>query len=216
MVGYDVKVSSLLKRRLSGPARRLKLIEAATLVFASKGYDGATVEEIAFAGSVTKPVVYDHFASKQEIFAAAIEKIRDHLLEMGRAAISKENAPDGKLIAAISVFFDLVQHHPESARVLLISSKAPSSIADLCRRIQGEATAGIAQIMRMNSASQGKRSERQWYLKAEFAKKGMHGLAEWWLEHPDVPRTEIEEAISSTLTAGIHGTNKHPRTDKLK
>lgn len=192
-----------IRKRLSGPERRLKLIQAAIHVFAQKGYEGASVEEIAAAAFVTKPVLYDHFSSKEEIFTAAIEQIRDGLLERGKAAIARGTTPGKQLKAAISVFFDLVEDDPCAARVLLISSKAPAPIADICRRVQAGATRGIAQIIRSHSPPGAADADRQWFLKAEFTKKGMHGLAEWWLEHPGIPRSEIEEALFGILKKGI-------------
>jgi AcrR family transcriptional regulator len=196
-------VSTSARKRLSGPDRRLRLIKAAIDVFSCKGYEGASVEEVARAASVTKPVLYDHFSSKEEIFAAAIEQIRDGLLQRGQASVARETTPGKKLRAAISVFFDLVEDDPCAARVLLISSKAPAPSADICRRIQAAATSGIAQIMRSHSPSGACDSDRQLFLKAEFTKKGMHGLAEWWLEHPKVPRSEIEEALFGILKKGL-------------
>jgi AcrR family transcriptional regulator len=191
------------RKRLSGPERRARLIEAAIHVFAHHGYDGASVEEIAGKASVTKPVLYDHFSSKEAIFTAAIELIRDGLLQRGKAAVARENTRGKQLKAAISVFFDLVEGDPCAARVLLISSKAPAPIADICRRVQEAATRGIVQIMRSHSTSGEVDSDEHWYLKAEFTKKGMHGLAEWWLEHPKTPRSEIEKALFSILKKGV-------------
>lgn len=197
-------MTARIKRRLSGSERRLRLIRAAIDVFGQKGYERASVEQIASAASVTKPVLYDHFSSKEEIFVAAIEQIRDGLLERGKAAIAMGTTPGKQLKAAISVFFDLVEDDPRAARVLLISSKAPSPIADVCRRVQSAATSGIAQIMRSHSSSGAGESDQQWFLKAEFTKKGMHGLAEWWLEHPNTPRTEVEAALFGILKKGVN------------
>lgn len=196
-------MSTKIRKRLSGPERRIRLIQAAIKVFSGKGYEGASVQEIARAASVTKPVLYDHFSSKEELFVAAIEQIRDGLLQRGNAAVSRESTQGKRLRAAISVFFDLVENDPSGARVLLISSNAPASIADICRRIQAAATSGIVQIMRSRSSSGAGDSERQSFLKAEFTKKGMHGLAEWWLEHPDVPRSEIDESLFGILKRGV-------------
>ena len=194
---------SKTRRRLSGPERRLKLIEAAIKVFSLKGYEGASVEEVAKAASVTKPVLYDHFSSKEEIFLASIEQIRDGLLRKGKDAIAREKTPRKQLKAAISVFFDLVQDDPCAARVLLISSKSPALIAGTCHRIQEAATRGIAEIMRSHSSSESGDSEWRWFLKAEFTKKGMHGLAEWWLDHPNIPRSEVEGALFGILKKGV-------------
>jgi AcrR family transcriptional regulator len=196
-------VKARIKKRLSGPERRLRLIRAAIDVFSREGYEGATVEGIAGAASVTKPVLYDHFSSKEEVFAAAIEQIRDGLLQSGKAAMARESTPGKRLRAAISVFFDLVEDDPSAARVLLISSKAPPPIATICRRVQADATIGIAQIMRSHSSSNAPETDRQLFLKAEFTKKGMHGLAEWWLENSSVPRSEIEQVLFRFLKRGV-------------
>jgi AcrR family transcriptional regulator len=114
-----------MRKRLSGAKRRIRLIFAAIEVLSEKGYEGASVEEIAGTASVTKPVLYDHFSSKQEIFVAAIEQILDDLLQKGNAAITGEKTPGKQLRATISVFFDLVERDPCAARGLLISSKVP-------------------------------------------------------------------------------------------
>ncbi len=193
-----------IKRRLPGPERRERLIQAAIKVFSRSGYDGSSVEEISRTASVTKPVLYDHFSSKEKIFEAAVEQIRDGLLRKGEAALARENTPSKRLRASISVFFDLVEHDPDAARVLLISSKSLPAIQNICGRVQSAATFGIARIMKSNESSANTPvSEQQWFLRAEFTKKGMHGLAEWWLEHPEVARADIEEALFGILKNGL-------------
>ena len=81
--------------------------------------------------------------------------------------------------------------------------ESPVPIRDICRRVQATATNDIAQIMRQHSSSLAADSDHRWFLKAEFTKKGMHGLAEWWLEHPKVPCSEVEEAHFGVLNDGI-------------
>lgn len=192
--------------RLRGPERRLKLIEAAIQVFSTKGYENASMEEIAAHGFVTKPVLYDHFKSKEAVFVAAAESIRDDLLDRGQRAIAKERTLRKRVRVAISTFFDFVEEEPGAARFLIISSKSPAPVADICRKLQAQATQGIAALMRSNGgggSNSSSISERQWFLKAEFTKKGMHGLAEWWLDHPNVRRAEVEKAVFEILRKGV-------------
>ena len=70
------------RRRLSAAARREVIERAATEVFAEHGYAGASIDEIARRSGVTPPVVYDHFASKLDLFTRLLERTRDELLEM--------------------------------------------------------------------------------------------------------------------------------------
>jgi len=204
-VGYDVKVIKKKQSRLRGAERRLKLIEAAVEVFSKKGYENATMDEIAAQGFVTKPVLYDHFKSKEAIFVAAAESTRDDLLTRGQRAIAKERTYSKRLQVAISTFFEFVEDQPGAARFLMMSSKPPAPVADICRQLQAQATMGIAALMRSNAratSNSSSISEQQWFLKAEFTKKGMHGLAEWWLDHPDVSRAEVEMVIFEVLSKG--------------
>ena len=192
-------------KRLTGPERRKKLIHAAIEVFAQKGYELATVDEIAALASVTKPVLYDHFDSKEAVFIESISVIRDELLARGRHAISQQTASSQRLKAAISAFFDFIVERPSAARVLIMGSKGTPLVEQACRRVQADAIKAIASIMKANAPAfaNSRQEEQTWFLKAEFVKKGMHGLAEWWLDHPKTPRADIEIALVEVLRKGV-------------
>src|SRR5215510_4025261 len=61
------------RKRLTAVERRAVIAAAATEVFAERGYHGASIEEIAKRSEVTPPVVYDHFASKQDLYRSLLE-----------------------------------------------------------------------------------------------------------------------------------------------
>jgi AcrR family transcriptional regulator len=65
----------------------------ATEVFAERGYQGASIDEIARRSGVSAPVVYDHFASKQDLFQRLLVRTRDELLAMWREPWSRTNRP---------------------------------------------------------------------------------------------------------------------------
>ena len=80
--------------RLSASARREQLLDVALQVFARQGYHGASMNDVADAAGVTKPVVYQHFDSKRELYLALLDEVGARLL----TAISKATAgaTDGK------------------------------------------------------------------------------------------------------------------------
>lgn len=61
--------------RLKAPERRQQLVEVATLLFAERGFDATTTAAIAAAASVSEPILYRHFRSKQELFAHIIDEV---------------------------------------------------------------------------------------------------------------------------------------------
>jgi AcrR family transcriptional regulator len=80
--------------RLSAPARREQILEVALEVFGRAGYHGASMNDVADAAGVTKPVLYQHFDSKRELYLALLDEVGNRLL----SAIAKAtaDAPDGK------------------------------------------------------------------------------------------------------------------------
>ena len=193
------------KKRLSSSDRKDKIIDAAVGLFARKGYEATSIDEVATKAGITKPVVYDHFESKAQLFIAILELVRDDLLRRGAAVVIRTPNREERLRGTIGAFLDFVQEQPERARVLIIGSKGAPSITEACRDVQAQATLGIAQLIRSQRVRfrSSAKQDRLVLLTAEFVKKGMHGLAEWWLDHPGIPRKEVESALIEILMRGL-------------
>src|SRR3954452_9204799 len=73
-------MSDLTRQRLEPAVRRRLIEEAATRLFAQRGYLSTTVEEIVRAAGVTKPMLYRHFESKRDLCVALLERYRDQLV----------------------------------------------------------------------------------------------------------------------------------------
>jgi AcrR family transcriptional regulator len=80
-----VAMTSRAQKRVSAAQRRAKILEAAVRAFAAKGYNDTSMDRIAALAKVSKPVLYDHFASKQALFLSVLESIRDDLIARGRS-----------------------------------------------------------------------------------------------------------------------------------
>src|SRR5215475_2421457 len=94
--------------RLPRTARRAQLLAAAQDVFVANGYHAAAMDEIAERAGVSKPVLYQHFPGKLELYLALLETHVDELVERVRTAM--ESTTDNKLRvnAAVAAFFDFV------------------------------------------------------------------------------------------------------------
>src|SRR5256885_17006322 len=68
------------RRRLSRDERRAQILDAAAGVFAERGYEATSIDEVAEAAGISKPVIYDHFDSKKDLHIALIDKQTDDLL----------------------------------------------------------------------------------------------------------------------------------------
>ena len=101
---------------MTGAERRQQLLDIARALFAEKGFDGTSIEEIAHRAEVSKPVVYEHFGGKEGIYAVVVDREMHYLLDLVVSALS-----DG---------------HPrellEQAAVALLSTSTPALTASGC------------------------------------------------------------------------------------
>lgn len=193
-------MKSSTKKRMTAPERRASILAAALTEFARSGYEGASMEMIATASGISKPVLYDHFPSKQHLFEAALASVRDQLLALGTKATCMPDDNAGMFRAAIAGFFTFVETHPDATRVLLLVPHGATESLEASRAVQKGASAGIATFLRPMLAA---RTTQDIEAAAEFLKRGLHALAEWWLDHPDVPIAHMIELGTALAWSGI-------------
>ena len=107
--------------RLPRTARRAQLLDAAQDVFAANGYHAAAMDEIAERAGVSKPVLYQHFPGKLELYMALLEIHVDELIE--RVTDAMESTTDNKLRVqnAVSAYFDFVDGESQAYRLVFES-----------------------------------------------------------------------------------------------
>src|ERR1700677_4714523 len=108
-----------LPRRRPANERRTRILAGAMRVFAERGYEGASMTEIARAGGVTAAVIYDHFASKQELHGALLEGQTDALLaHVGGAVGSAGPESEQRMRVGVDAFFEFVEVNPFAWRLI--------------------------------------------------------------------------------------------------
>ena len=120
-------------QRLSGAARRAQLIEIGRAVFAERGYEACSVEEIAERAKVSKPIVYEHFGGKEGLYAVVVDREIEHIVSRITAAIT-EGSPRERLEQAVMAYLSYVSECPEGFAILLRdapSSKRPGEMPSL-------------------------------------------------------------------------------------
>jgi AcrR family transcriptional regulator len=105
-------------KRLPAAARRAQLIDVGRSVFAERGYEATSVEEIAERARVSKPIVYEHFGGKEGLYAVVVDREVEHVLSSIVEAVGS-GAPRERLEQAALAFLVYVQERPEGFAVLL-------------------------------------------------------------------------------------------------
>jgi AcrR family transcriptional regulator len=137
-----------MSSRLSAPARREQILDVALEVFGRAGYHGASMNDVADAAGVTKPVLYQHFDSKRELFRALLEEVGNRML----SAIAKAtaDAPDGKSQTqrGFRAYFRWVAEDRDEFKLLYSSgTRRDDEFRDVIRRITDQAASAIAPLI---------------------------------------------------------------------
>lgn len=157
---------------------------------------------IAAGAGITKPVLYDHFASKEALFETLLCSIRDDLLAKGRAIGQSSASDEHRFRSAVDAFFAFVEGQPDAAKILLIVPQGNPVTLKLSRDVQRGATAAISRLLKSCLPA-----GRTWQYEAagEFLKEGLHALAKWWLSHPGPSRDDIVDVVMKACWRGFRG-----------
>ena len=122
------------KQRLSGAERRVQLMEVGRAVFASNGYEAASIEEIAQKAGVSKPIVYEHFGAKEGLYAAIVDREMDNLVARVSEGIA-QGSPRKRFEAAVTAFMTYAKDEPAGFAVLTRDSPNDEARRGLTRVI---------------------------------------------------------------------------------
>jgi AcrR family transcriptional regulator len=194
------------RRRLSGAARRELIEQAATRVFAERGYAGASIDEIARRSEVSPPVVYDHFASKLALFTRLLERTRDELLAMWVKELAGEDPTQLRMERAFGAWARYVEQNRFASRMYFQEATGDPQARAAHRAIQAQGRAALAAILGREPGAEriaGGGDPEALEMAAEVMRAGLAGLAIWWDEHPHVPRERIVETTMNVLWTGF-------------
>ncbi len=105
-------------QRMPRAQRRAQLLDAALTIFVSKGYHAAAMEDIAAEAGVSKPVLYQHFPGKLELYLALLETQCDRLEAMVLEALDASATHEERVYATVRAFFDFVADEGGAFRLI--------------------------------------------------------------------------------------------------
>lgn len=202
------------RKRMTAQARREVIERAATEVFAQRGYHGASIDEIARRSGVSPPVVYDHFASKQELHRRLLERHRDELLALWREHLFNEDPAELRIPRALDAWAGYVEAHPYAARMFFRETTGEPAVQAIHREVQAEAGVALGAILAREPGSEniaGSADAEALEMAAEVMRSGLAGLALWWSEHPHVSRQQIVATAVNVIWIGFERVRRGER-----
>lgn len=137
-------------RRLPAERRRLQLLSVALDLFGTRGYHATSMEDIAERAGVTKPVLYQHFPSKSELYRELVESVGNELLETVTSDATAESAPFARVLAGFRAYFRFVGEHTAAFQLLFGGGARQSDeFAEAVGRVErsiAETIAGLIEV----------------------------------------------------------------------
>lgn len=189
------------RRRVSKEARRAKLIAAAQAVFSDVGYSGATMELIAAHDGVTRSLLYEHFASIDELYLECHRSAREEMQRrVFEATVAADANLEDQLRAGLFAYFRFVEERPDCFELLYGTAGAGGRLAGETAELRFMTAEAIAALVIAAAPS----------IPHEEASGAAHiisGAAEqltrWWHRHDDVSIERLVDGLMSVMWPGL-------------
>ncbi|GAB7181116.1 TetR/AcrR family transcriptional regulator [Kitasatospora sp. Ki12] len=194
--------------RLPRSARREQLLGAAQEVFVAQGYHAAAMDDIADRAGVSKPVLYQHFPGKLELYLALLDKHCDALVESTRDALSTTTDNKQRVANTMEAYFNYVSSESGAFRLVFESdlTNEPAVRERVERASEASATLVSKVIQEDTDLPEAE---------SKLLAAGVCGLAQitarYWLSQGlEIPRDEAVRLVASLSWRGLKGFPMHP------
>jgi AcrR family transcriptional regulator len=193
---------------MTGKERREQLIDVGRRLFAERGFEGTSVEEIATKAGVSKPVVYEHFGGKEGLYAVVVDREMQQLLDMVTSALTGGH-PRELLEQAAFALLDYIEQSTDGFRILVRDSPVAQSTGSFASLISDIATQ-VEHILVAEFKQRGYEAKHA-PLYAQML-VGMVALTgQWWLDVRKPRKADVAAHLVNLAWNGLSGLEQKPR-----
>jgi AcrR family transcriptional regulator len=194
-----------MSARLPAAERRRQLLDVALGVFAGQGFHRTSMNDVADAAGVTKPVLYQHFSSKRSLYLELLDDVGGRLLALIAKATAEADSPREQVHRGFAAYFRFVAAHPHAFTLLFgRGARQEDDFTDAVRRVEASIAEAIAPLIDVDVDAGHKR----------VLAYGLVGLAEGtsrhWVEDgleldPDL----LAERVAALAWGGLRSIDRH-------
>ncbi|MCW2599559.1 MAG: TetR family transcriptional regulator [Frankiales bacterium] len=194
---------------MTGKERREQLLDVGRTLFAERGYDGTSVEEIASRAGVSKPVVYEHFGGKEGLYAVVVDREVQQLLDMFSTALSGES-PKELLEQACLVLLTYVEEQGDGFRILVRESPVGIERGGGFATIMSDVASQVEYILVQQFKARGFETKLAGLYSQALV--GMVALTgQWWQDHRKPKRDEVAAHLVNLAWNGLSRLEPKPK-----
>ncbi|MFA6297818.1 MAG: TetR/AcrR family transcriptional regulator [Nocardioides sp.] len=189
--------------------RRAQLLSSALEVFVAQGYHSAAMDDIAERAGVSKPVLYQHFPGKLELYLALLDTSCDQIIENCRLALDSTHDNKLRVGATVDAFFEYVALDTGAFRLVFESDLTNEpAVREHVERVTTECAALIAHVIRDDT---GLPDDASYLLAVSLVGMAQVSARFWLKDAGAIPRGEAAALVSALAWRGIRG---YPKTDE--
>ncbi|MER6104722.1 TetR/AcrR family transcriptional regulator [Streptomyces sp. NPDC001832] len=194
--------------RMTGKERREQLLDIGRTLFADKGFEGTSVEEIAARAGVSKPVVYEHFGGKEGLYAVVVDREMRQLLDMVTGALTAGH-PRELLEQAAFALLDYIETYTDGFRILVRDSPVAQSTGTFASLISDIATQ-VEDILGLEFKARGFDPKlAPLYAQALVGMVALTG--QWWVNARKPKKSEVAAHLVNLAWHGLENLESNPR-----
>jgi AcrR family transcriptional regulator len=182
------------RARMTGAERRHQLIDVARTLFAERGYEGTSIEEIAQRANVSKPVVYEHFGGKEGLYAVVVDREMSALLDGITSSLTRmtNNRSRLRIERVALALLTYVDERTDGFRILIRDSPASITSGSTYSTLLNEAVNQVSSILAGDFSRRGLDPDMA-PLYAQALVGSVSMTAQWWLDVRE-PKKEVVAA----------------------
>lgn len=202
------------RTRLSREDRMEQMLDSAHRLFAERGYAAVTMDEIAAAVGITKPLIYNYFGNKEQLYITCMERSGDALVESISGAVASAPDPSAAFEAGVRAFFDFLDTD-RAAWAVLFDETLPHGgevmerVSFYRRQLRDFAAQSTLAGMPVKL-----REQESVQIEVEATSTAVLGAAEavarWWLSNGRITASEAADLLISTVEPGLRGRSTNP------
>ncbi len=188
--------------RLPAARRRRQLLEVALDVFGERGFHPTSMNDVAEAAGVTKPVLYQHFRSKRDLYREVLTDVGGQLLDAITKATTAARSPHEQVTLGFIAYFEFVAENEAAFRVLFGGgTRRDEEFAAQVAKVEGAIAEAIATLIDVAELTGAERRQLA---------HGLVGLAEgtsrmWMAEGAEQPPEELARLVADLAWRGLRG-----------
>lgn len=201
MSSTEIKNES--RSRLPRDERRAQLLTAALEIFTASGYHAASMDEIADRASVSKPVLYQHFPSKLDLYLAVLDLHIDSLVFAIQKAIASTRENKNRVKATIDAYFGFIEGEGEAFRLLFESDMSiEPQVRERLERMTYDCAVAVSAVI---SVDTGLPKDEAMILAIGLIGCAQISARHWLEKGGKIDRSQASALVTSLMWRGISG-----------